>query len=102
MRTANRRDPGGPQTRGGKLSVRIMLAGYALLMGVLTVAQLLFPGVQDFAYGAIGITGALAIAVGCWRNKPRKVLPWLAISGALLAFVTGDLTYRVLTNVFGL
>jgi diguanylate cyclase (GGDEF)-like protein len=65
-------------------------------MGLLTVVMFSLPSVQVITWAAIGVSAAAAIAVGVWRNRPRRPLPWLLLCGGLLAFCGGDTTYSVM------
>src|SRR5438034_1223260 len=77
------------------------MIGYGIWMALLTVAFYAFPSWHMATWGAIGVTSAAAVAVGLGRNRPRRRLPWLLISVALLAFAAGDTVYNMLTDVLG-
>jgi diguanylate cyclase (GGDEF)-like protein/PAS domain S-box-containing protein len=77
------------------------MVGYGIWMALLTAAFYAFPSWHMVIWGAIGVTSAAAVAVGLRRNRPRRRLPWVLICVAILAFVAGDTTYNVLTDVLG-
>jgi diguanylate cyclase (GGDEF)-like protein/PAS domain S-box-containing protein len=61
-------------------------------------AIFLFLQYHTFLWGAMGIGGAAAVVLGTMRNRPRHRLPWILVAMALGTFISGDITYDVLTK----
>jgi diguanylate cyclase (GGDEF)-like protein/PAS domain S-box-containing protein len=75
------------------------MMAYAAWMCALAVAVFLWPQWQIITWAGIGVSGAAAVALGAWRNRPRRKVLWLLQALALLAFVAGDTLYSVLVKV---
>jgi diguanylate cyclase (GGDEF)-like protein/PAS domain S-box-containing protein len=80
------------------VSRRTLMAGYAAWWVALAVAYYSRPGSQVGVWAIIGATGATAVAVGTWINRPRNPLPWLLISIALFVFAASD-TWGMWLNI---
>jgi diguanylate cyclase (GGDEF)-like protein/PAS domain S-box-containing protein len=70
-------------------------------MAALTAAYFTVAETQLYVWTAIGLSGAAAVAIGAWRNRPRRRGPWLLIAAALLALAAGDLVGDVYHYVLG-
>jgi diguanylate cyclase (GGDEF)-like protein/PAS domain S-box-containing protein len=64
----------------------------------LVIAIFAFPRYHTFLWGSMGLGSTAAIVVGAFRNRPSRKSPWLIVALAQLAFITGDITYDVLTK----
>ena len=53
---------------------------------------------HTFLWGAMGLGATAAVVVGTIKNRPRQKLPWILFALALATFISGDITYDVLTN----
>jgi diguanylate cyclase (GGDEF)-like protein/PAS domain S-box-containing protein len=58
----------------------------------------LFLPYHTFLWGAMGWGGVAAIVIGIVKYRPRHKLPWILIAMALGTFISGDITYDVLTK----
>ena len=58
----------------------------------------LFPQYHTFLWGTMGLGATTAVIVGTIKNRPRYKLPWILIAMALGTFISGDVTYDVLTK----
>ena len=56
--------------------------------------------VQDVLYSVVGISAALALAVGVRAHRPRTRYPWYLLIVGQLMFVAGDIVWDVLADVF--
>ena len=65
----------------------------------LVVATFALPHYHLFLWGALGMSASVAVFVGAVKNRPRHRLAWIAIAGSLATFVSGDISYDVLTRV---
>ena len=63
----------------------------------LVVLIFLFLPNHTFLWGSMGWGAAAAVVVGTVKNRPRHKLPWILVAMALGAFISGDITYDVLT-----
>lgn len=75
-----------------------MLASYATWMALLAVAYFTVPGAESTAWGLLGLSSVLAIVTGMVINRPARRLPWLLLAGANACFITGQLSFAVLTQ----
>ena len=64
----------------------------------LVVLIYLFPRYHTFLWGAMGVGASVAVIVGTVKNRPRHRLPWILIAMALGTFISGDVTYDILTK----
>ena len=64
----------------------------------LVVAIFLLPHYHLFLWGSLGISASLAVFVGAAKNRPAHRRAWLAIAISLATFVSGDISYDVLTR----
>jgi diguanylate cyclase (GGDEF)-like protein/PAS domain S-box-containing protein len=64
----------------------------------LIAAIFLFLRYHTFLWGAMGFGGAAAVVIGTVKNRPRSRLPWVLVAIALGTFISGDITYDVLTK----
>lgn len=84
-----------------KIIRRVMAAPYRayLIANVpLVTAVFLFPQYHTFLWGAMGCGASAAVVVGTVRNRPQHKLAWILIAMSLGTFVSGDITYDVLTK----
>jgi diguanylate cyclase (GGDEF)-like protein/PAS domain S-box-containing protein len=58
----------------------------------------LFPQYHTFLWGSMGCGATAAVVVGTIRNRPRQKLAWILIALGLATFISGDITYDVLTR----
>ncbi|MEJ7582972.1 MAG: EAL domain-containing protein [Acidimicrobiales bacterium] len=75
--------------------------GYLVATLPLAIAFFALPRYHLIFWGLLGWSAAAAVVVGVTRNRPRRRLPWLLVAAALATFVTGDVTYDLLTNLLG-
>jgi diguanylate cyclase (GGDEF)-like protein len=61
----------------------------------------LLPDFHTWFWGILGFTSAAAVAGGTAVNRPTRKLPWILVALALATFVSGDIAYDLLTDVFG-
>ncbi len=94
VRASGHPDAGLPRHRGPGLWV-----GYLALATALTCCYYLFPAYQSPVWTALGLSSVVATVVGVRRHRPRQPLAWYLLAAAELAFITGDTTYNVLTDV---
>ncbi|HEY1624133.1 MAG TPA: EAL domain-containing protein [Streptosporangiaceae bacterium] len=78
---------------------RNLLAGYIAWMALLVALYYALPGLHAETWGALGLSGVLAIVAGVVINRPARMLPWLLLAAANLSFVAGQLSFLVLTEV---
>lgn len=64
----------------------------------LAVAIFVFLPYHTFLWGAMGWGAVAAVIAGTARNRPRRRLPWVLVGIGLGCFITGDITYDVLTK----
>jgi diguanylate cyclase (GGDEF)-like protein len=76
---------------GSWLTSRRLLAGYAVLMGLLVAAHYAFAGLREEMTALIGVGGAAAMLVGVAVNRPQRRAPWLLLAAANLAAALGGL-----------
>jgi diguanylate cyclase (GGDEF)-like protein/PAS domain S-box-containing protein len=70
-----------------------------LLANVPLVALIfLFLPYHTFLWGAMGWGASAAVVLGTVKNRPRHTLPWILVAMALGTFISGDITYDVLTK----
>jgi diguanylate cyclase (GGDEF)-like protein/PAS domain S-box-containing protein len=84
---------------GGNVTTRRLLTGYALWMVALTIAEFTYPSLRLVFWSAIGFSSSAAVLYGVFRNRPRRRLPWVLVSLALLVFTVGDAIWIVLTQL---
>ena len=82
------------------MPLRVLTAGYLLVMAVLAAAFNAFPAGHMVFWSAIGVVSAGATVVGVVRHRPRRPLPWLVLAAATVNFAAGDLTFNLLTTVW--
>ena len=73
------------------------------VLGILGIAAYLAVpsvAVQDVLYSVVGISAALALAVGVRAHRPRTRYPWYLLIVGQLMFVAGDIVWDVLADVF--
>jgi len=87
-------DAGLPRHRGPGLWV-----GYLVLATALTCCYYMFPAYQSPVWTALGLSSVVATVVGVRRHRPRQPLAWYLLAAAELAFITGDTTYNILTDM---
>jgi len=58
----------------------------------------LFLPYHTFLWGAMGCGASAAVVLGTARNRPRHKLPWILLATSLGTFISGDITYDVLTK----
>ena len=61
----------------------------------------LFLQYHTFLWGAMGWGAAAAVVVGTLRNRPQHKWPWILVALGLGTFISGDITYDVLTKYMG-
>ncbi len=68
---------------------------YLLAGGLAVGCYLLVPPLagNKWLFELVGLSAAVAIAVGVVHHRPRPVLPWLLFIAAQVLFVTGDFFY---------
>jgi hypothetical protein len=82
------------------VTTRRLLVGFAVVMAVLGLLYYALPPLSsDAAWLLIGLTSSAAVLVGIAVNQPRRRSPWVLLSLATLAFIAGDSSYAVLTDV---
>ena len=67
----------------------------------LTAAIFSFPSHHRVLWSLLGFGAAAAVVTGMVRNNAPRRLPWALLAVALATFAAGDLTYDLLTTVFG-
>jgi diguanylate cyclase (GGDEF)-like protein/PAS domain S-box-containing protein len=75
---------------------------YLLAVALLCAVYFVFPGNHLLLWSPLGLSGAVAIGVGVRLHRPGQQLAWWLLSGALLAFITGDTLYNVMVDVLGM
>ena len=65
----------------------------------LVVATFALPEYHLFLWGSLGVGASVAVFVGVVKNRPQHRLAWIAIAASLATFVSGDISYDVLTRV---
>ena len=58
----------------------------------------LLPQYHTFLWGSMGLGASVAVIVGTVKNRPLYKLPWILIAMALGSFISGDITYDILTK----
>ena len=74
---------------------------YGLGFGALAVFYEAVSDPPRLLWAAIGLCSVLATVVGIRCNRPRLRLPWYLVAAGSATFIAGDMTYDVLTRVFG-
>jgi diguanylate cyclase (GGDEF)-like protein/PAS domain S-box-containing protein len=69
--------------------VRKLLIAYGAWMVLLSVAYYAAAAVRPYAWTAIGLTSAAAVAYGARRLGPHRTRPWHLLAGALILFTAG-------------
>src|SRR5512142_954918 len=87
----------GTETTG--VRSRLPIACFGAWMVLLTVAFYAVPSLHVLVWPAIGLSSIAAVVVGVLVHRPRRVLPWLVVAGALLTFTVCETTYHVLTDL---
>src|SRR5579863_6181906 len=64
----------------------------------LVVLIFLFLPYHTFLWGTLGLGATAAVIVGAVKNRPRYKLPWVLIAMALGSFISGDITFDILTK----
>lgn len=72
---------------------------YLLANVPLVVATFALPEYHLFLWGSLGVGASVAVFVGVVQNRPQHRLAWIAIAASLATFVSGDISYDVLTRV---
>jgi len=67
-----------------------LVLGFLASTAYFTVPQVRGNGLL---YSLIGLSAAVAIAIGAIRNRPRHRLPWILFAAAQVSFVVGDFLY---------
>lgn len=88
-------DPG-PRNRTLVRGLTLQQA-YLLANVPLIAAIFLLPHYHTYLWGLMGWSAAVAVLVGVIRHRPEHRLAWILVSLALGAFISGDITYDVLT-----
>src|SRR6266849_4009828 len=86
----------GSRTRKPTRSVTLQRA-YLLANAPLIVAIFLVPHYHTYLWGLMGLSAAAAVVVGVVKHRPNHPLAWILVSLALGTFISGDVTYDVLT-----
>jgi diguanylate cyclase (GGDEF)-like protein/PAS domain S-box-containing protein len=64
----------------------------------LVVLIFLLPQFHTFLWGSMGLGAVGAVIVGTVKNRPRYKLPWILIAIGMGTFISGDITYDILTR----
>jgi diguanylate cyclase (GGDEF)-like protein/PAS domain S-box-containing protein len=72
--------------------------GYLAANVPLVVLIFLFPDYHTFLWGSMGLGASAAVIYGTVKNRPRYKTPWILIGMALGTFISGDITYDILTR----
>jgi PAS domain S-box-containing protein len=97
--TSPHRRPESAQVRVGRADLTKVSGGvsrlYLLVGGIALGCYLLLPPVvgSTWLFELVGLSAAVAIAVGVAWYRPRPVLPWVLFIIAQVLFVTGDFFY---------
>jgi diguanylate cyclase (GGDEF)-like protein/PAS domain S-box-containing protein len=75
------------------------MPGYLVASVPLAVATFALPRYHLVLWGLLGLSASAAVVVGAVMNRPQRRLPWLLLALSLATFVTGDITYDVLTSI---
>ena len=70
---------------------------YLLANIPLIAAIFLVPRYHTYLWGLMGFAAAGAVVVGVVKHRPTHPLAWILVALALVAFISGDVTYDVLT-----
>lgn len=78
----------------------LILGGYLIWMVVLASVYFLLLSAGNktllpYVWGLIGLSGIAAILTGIKINKPTTKWPWLLFASANLAFISGDIYFKV-------
>ena len=79
---------------------RSAVGGYLAVVVPLAVATFALPRFHVVLWGLLGLTASAAVVVGAVRNRPERRVVWLLVAVALATFVTGDIVYDALTEIF--
>ena len=71
---------------------------YLLANVPLIVAIFALPRYHTYLWGSMGLCSTVAIVVGEIKNRPARRAPWILIAIAQFAFISGGITYDVLTQ----
>ena len=82
-------------------ATRGLIAVFLLLSAVSFAAYELLPSGQLLWWTVLGMTSVAAVVVGIVRYRPRPVLPWVLVAGALLLESIGDVVYQALGGNVG-
>ncbi len=82
--------PGAGRDESGRVSRVYLLAGGIVLACYLVVPP--FAG-STWLFELVGLSSAVAIAVGVARYRPRPMLPWVLFIVAQMLFIAGDFFY---------
>jgi diguanylate cyclase (GGDEF)-like protein/PAS domain S-box-containing protein len=71
---------------------------YLLANVPLVIAIFALPRYHTYLWGSMGICSTVAILVGALKNRPARRAPWILVAMAQFAFISGGITYDVLTK----
>jgi diguanylate cyclase (GGDEF)-like protein/PAS domain S-box-containing protein len=72
---------------------------YLVAIAPLVLATFALPQYHLFLWGSLGLSASVAVFVGAVKHRPQHRLAWFAIAASLATFVSGDISYDVLTRV---
>jgi diguanylate cyclase (GGDEF)-like protein/PAS domain S-box-containing protein len=75
--------------------------GYTAWSAILAAAYFVLPGAHLVTWTLIGLTCVGGIVTGLVLYRPSRLLPWILLGAANLAYTAGDSTFNTLTTVFG-
>ncbi|MDQ1425866.1 MAG: hypothetical protein QOD72_3364, partial [Acidimicrobiaceae bacterium] len=81
-------------------AMRRWTVGYVVAALPLVIASFALPRYHVVFWGLLGWSASAAILVGVWKNRPAQRWPWLLVAAAMATFVTGDVAYDLLTDVW--
>ncbi len=93
----HRVDPAPERTEGAS-SIRWHWL-YLLANVPLVAAIFALPRYHTYLWGSMGLCSIVAIVVGELKNRPSRRAPWTFVAIAQFAFVSGGISYDVLTRV---
>jgi hypothetical protein len=83
---------------GGLLSYAFVAGG--IVAGLLYTANIA-PVVDLAAFGVVGLSSAVALAIGPWWRGAQPYAPWALLSAASVSFLIGALVRPVVSDLHG-
>lgn len=88
--------------RAGRLAWAYLALGLVVMTGYyVSVAVDAGPLVRVLLYSAVSTSSAVAVLYGCYRHRPRPLLPWLLLGLSEVVYAAADTSFYVAHYVVG-